>query len=264
MAMDAVCGAYLMAADLGHEVGFINEPDLTAEAWMETTRTLLAPGCTALSAASLASLRKFAEQGGVVVADGLAGFKDADGALNAATIPLIEALFGSTMADVEGDAGDFACRIAGVEIPGWFMRVAFQENDASEVLGRWENGAPAATRKYHEQGQAIRIGTTFFQRYLCCPSVESRSLLGKLLPESSLALALSNPAFDLRLRRLWHPQGMVGILLNRGVKRLAVLRVRESGRLEILDENGRDVMAGQRIEFMLGAGEVKVLLYGRA
>lgn len=203
---DAVAGAYLLFADLGLEVGFIDEPGLQGSTWKSTTRLLILPGPECVAEQTWAAIDDWVRAGGTVWADGLTGWKTAEGDLADSARVVQAQLFGSALIEAEPvrpaetDLGD--------DRAAWFLRGDLLPAPSTEVLLRWVDGTPAATRVARGQGSAIRLGTCLTQRYLTAPSVAWRNWLSTLLPIGLQGpVHLAQPGPSIRLRRLWHPEG---------------------------------------------------------
>lgn len=257
MAADALCGAYLMASDLGYEVGFLDEERLQAEGVPASGKLLLVPGCIVLSLESLAVLQRWVTAGGILIADSLIGWKDRAGSLDRSTWQAVDSLFGAGASDysVIGDM-PFADNWDALT-KGWFFRVLFECRPEAQVLAYWPDEWPAIVEKSHGAGRAVRLGTVFFQRYLAFPEEAHRRLLirlgGMVVPGP---LRLLNGTPHLRLRRLASARGTVGVLINTGGAATAELYFEEDGQWQILGRAARRVTAGKSYEIAVGPDEV--------
>jgi len=263
MAADALCGAYLMAADLGREVRFIDERQLRERSWPLGARTLLVPGCTALEEGTIGALIEFAQRGGTVIADNLVAWKTPDGGMAAEAREALRELFGAELADLRAVPRDFPLRTdQGLTVPGWFTQLVLRAEDDTSVFARWESGEPAATSRPHGAGRAVRIGTAFFQRYLFAPAQPHLALLDPLLPRSDAALRLVRPSEQLRMRRLRHGSDTVAIILNQGARAEVGLVAGTAGSFRILDGGeAQTVVADQIVPVAVPVGEVRVVVF---
>ena len=216
---DALCGAYLLLADLGHTPGFVDEIDVREGLDPCMTSLLVLPSCTALAPETLAALQDYVGAGGVVIADGFTAWKTPDGALDRSYPDRLFALFGARVADqTPARPGE---RLSGAfgRLDAWFSRIDFDLGPSGRVLARWDNGDIAATEAAGA-GRAVRLGTHLFQHYFVAPDAEARACLRSLLPEAARPpLALDAESLCLRLRLLEHPEGFVVILSNEGEAR---------------------------------------------
>src|SRR5574337_1149622 len=77
------------------------------------------------------------EQGGTLLADGLCGYKDEDGNVrDPATSPL-NAIFGSSVADIEAVPDDKPPRLDDPRLPVWFLKVVFEPAAGTQTQARW-------------------------------------------------------------------------------------------------------------------------------
>ena len=105
MASDALCGAYLMCADLGLNAQLIDESRL-ARSEFPAGSVLLLPGVTALDIDTCRVLETFVRSGGTLIADGLVGYKEKNGAISLENRAVTDALFGAALVDIRA-AVDF-------------------------------------------------------------------------------------------------------------------------------------------------------------
>jgi len=266
MNADAVAGAYLMCADLGLEIGFIDEQTLRSSG-LPAGAVLLAPSCTALADQTVAAMKKLVETGGTLIADGLIGFKDPDGFISPDNKQALDDIFGAELADAGGMDVPFTLPLAGrrSRLDGWFTRCAMANVRRAKVLGTLEDGRPAVVKNSLGKGVAVRIGTTFFQRYLSKPTKSHLAFLKSMLPPASQAtVRLANPSSRLRLRVLSGPGHDVLIFLNRGGPARATIRSPRAGELRPLD-GGKAVAVrkGAAASVALARDEVKLMVLKR-
>lgn len=251
MYADALAGAYLMCSDLSLEVDFVNERLLLDGDRLARASALILPGAVALSAELLAVITRFAAQGGTVIADGLTGWKDAEGRLNRDVQQRTAALFGAAIEDIVTTSEDLTFPSDFGIWEGWFYRLPLQLQ-GGEAIGAFADGTTAIVRHAVGQGRAIRIGTSLFQRYFADPHQGNLAALKSLLAEviDGEPCALLNGGAGLRLRRLDHPGGFVLVLLNYSHEpQRALLRFRSAGalhRLDAEDAASADIPAGGR------------------
>ena len=132
MAADALCGAYLMCADLGLEVGFINEERLATQG-LDNKATLIVPGAYALNLDTCKAIKGFVNGGGILIADGICGFKNEYGISNKENKEIIDEIFGAKLCDVQSDRAEFTIEMIEnkLSLKGWFIRCYTDENDDS-------------------------------------------------------------------------------------------------------------------------------------
>lgn len=219
MGSDAVCGAYLLCTDLGIKVGFVDEKGI--QAGLPQGTVLIAPSCTALEPETVASIKRHVENGGLLIADGLFGYKDANGYISEENRELYDSIFGANLEDIvaiEDDAAHYC------GIPAWFARVIVEE--PSERVAAFQDNSPAIFENKLEKGLAIRITTLFFQYYFasennaCLPIMES--LLRGWIHRN---IYLTNPSKDLRCHILPCDSFHIVILLNKAETVTAQLAV---------------------------------------
>lgn len=212
MAADAACGAYLMASDLGWEAAFVDERRIREG--KIPARILIAPGCAVLDAETRAAIDTWVRGGGVFVADGVFGWKDANGSLARAEWARHEEIFGVTVLDhiVEEYLPFIDDSLSG---EGWFFRLNLDLAESALVRACWFDGEPAVVENPHGEGAAFRIGTVFFQRYLSEPGEANLKLLEKwLAPFLELPVRLLEARPARRIRRLRTPQGVLGVVFG--------------------------------------------------
>jgi len=285
MAADALCGAYLICADLGLSAGFVHADSLSAESarLMGERRTvLIAAGAYALSSATCEALECFARAGGVLVADGLIGYKDPNGLLCPKNDETLGRLFGAELADIlpcpSYPDSDGAVEFPGLpgaddsagkspekdgHMPIWFFHTLLDPK-GSEIILDCPGGGIGAVENRPGNGRAIRIATVFFQRYLSQPSPRSlrcaRSLLGDDVMNSRLCF-LENPSPYLRMRVLGASGTYLAIVMNRGGCAHAQIRFRERGRLIDLAD-GRTLVTESPHGYRIGMEADSVRLFG--
>ncbi|MFM9328201.1 beta-galactosidase [Paenibacillus mesotrionivorans] len=220
MYMDAIAGAWLMCSDLSIPVIFRNEERFVREPIPDSVQAVLLPNTIVLGQADLVRLELFAKGGGVIIADGLCGMKDAAGNIDRESLRRVAALFGAAVQDIEtDDSGLLMTDDSGTTCPGWFYRLLLALEEESLPAAWFEDGRPAVSLRALGTGRLIRVGTIFFQSYFANPDERLLAFFGGLI-ESSLnrqdLIRLDNGSSNLRLRRLAHPQGAVVILINTG------------------------------------------------
>jgi beta-galactosidase len=227
MGADALTGAWMACVDAGLSVDILDETDLQ-HGLAQGYSVLIAPGCTALEEASLSALQTYVEGGGVLLADGLCGYKDPWGWLRDPAHNPVNALFGASVADIQAvPALNTAVTLGAVRLPVWFLKVVLEPQEGVQVLATFAEPAPrpALTAAARGKGQALRLGTSFFQHYFRDPAPEAFSELLRWLPRPIEPVQLLNPSAHLRLRRLDLPDGALLLLLNAGGEATARLRL---------------------------------------
>lgn len=245
MASDAVCGAYLLASDLGYEVTFLDEKRLCAGKIPASVRVLILPGCVVLGRESVSALDRWTESGGVVIADSFLGWKNEFAGLERETTRDLAEIFGAEALDFSTLRNLSFADDANGRAPGWFFRVAFGVRDSVQILARWPDQSPAVVAQDRGTGRAIRLGTVFFQRYLPFPEEEHRRFLQRLMGEILPATPrLDNPSAQLRLRRLATDDGVLGVLINGGNSTCAEIFFSDEGYFKIQGHPDERVTAG--------------------
>ncbi len=253
MASDAVCGAYCIAQDLGFEVRFIHEREIT-ELDAHELGTLIAPGCTALTDECLQALQRYVDQGGHLIADGMFAWKLANGRLARHRHTELDQLFGASVGEIYGGS-QAQCELHGEFFKTNLMQICFDENES--CIARWDDDNVAVIKKSHQHGgSALRLGTIFFQDYFINSTDAHRHIFQHLL-SASLIRPIHIPYLsqDIRLRRLKHPHGEVCIIMNNGESRSVELNVEANTAIHQLD--GSILTDSQLI---LNKDEVRVFL----
>jgi beta-galactosidase len=235
----------MACADAGLSVDILDEIDLQ-NGLAKDYPVLILPGCTALEDASLPALQAYVENGGTLLADGLCGYKDPNGWVRPAAYHPLNALFHASLADIQALPGNkTTVSLGGLDLPVWFLKVVLEPESAARCLASFDetDPRPAFTSARTGRGQALRLGTVFFQHYLRHPVPSAFSRLLTLLPLPEQLLQLLDPTPNLRLRRLDLPEGALWILLNAGGPAEASLRVAPKVRLVRLTQSGEEPLA---------------------
>ncbi|UKS28726.1 beta-galactosidase [Paenibacillus sp. HWE-109] len=268
MYADALAGAYLMFSDLSAEVIFINEDRLVHEGIPEAIQVFVLPNTIVLGLAEIEVLRAYVSRGGLLIADGLIGMKDRNGKLDPATMLEASQLLGAQFKDIVTDGESFSITgLHGSEWPGWFYRLPLEPLGSAEVWGRFTDGSAAMVKEEcGSGGQVIRIGTNFFQHYFAKPDVRLLSLLqehaGKRIDGT---VRLANSHADLRMRTLEHPEGVILIIMNKGLETTANLSFAVAGQLKSLTKTGEAsvlrVQASETLPWQIAQEDVTVLFF---
>jgi beta-galactosidase len=244
MGADALAGAWSACADAGLSVDILDEIDLQ-HGLAKDYPLLILPGCTALEDASLPALQAYVMKGGSLLADGLCGYKDPTGWVRGVAQNPLNALFHASVADIQAvPEQKTAATLGGLNLPVWFLKVALEPESALSCLASFDEAdpRPALTSARTGQGQALRLGTVFFQHYFRHPDPQAFSGLLNLLPLPAEPLNLLNPAPSLRMRRLDLPDGALWIVLNGSEPVVARLHVAPGIRLVRLTRLGEDAL----------------------
>lgn len=265
MGSDAVCGAYLMASDLGCEVAFVNEARLL-EGLPPSVKLLLVPGCTVVDRRSLEAIRDWVAAGGVVMADALLGWKTPEAALARDNSSLLREIFDAEALDLVAPDEAFFSDESGERVAAWFYRLTLRLGEFAAIRASWPDGEPAVVEKALGQGRALRFGTVFFQRYLAEPEAAPLALFRQLAGASAepADLRLGNGSSTLRLRRLKNSLGLLGVLINTGTAVRAEICFAIAGELQLPTEEWSLVQAGETRYVDLGAGDVLVLRFRKS
>ena len=235
MASDALCGAYALAQDCGFEVCFIHEDELSEKI---LPACLLLPSITALNDSSIDAIERFVDNGGHIIADGMFGWKQANGRLARARQDALAKLFGAAVSDIYGGSQQ-SLQFHEHTHAARLFEVAFNESDS--CIARWQNQTPAILHKQHANaGSACRIGTVFFQQYFIEATSATRALFRDLLAQE-LQPPVQQAVFnnEIRLRRLDDADGEIVILINTGDPQTCQLNCHEH--FSLFDCNGQQV-----------------------
>lgn len=222
-AMDAVVGAYLMCSELGYSVRMINEEGVRSGELPEDA-CLIMPGCYALEKGTAEAVAEFVKKGGTVLADGLCGMKDTFGHLDFSGTAVLAKVFGADVEDIEADENSFELECAGVNLPGWFLRIILRQTDKAQAVARFADGMAAVVKHCYGKGTAVRIGTVMFQQYFSRPSEEWKQWLKNTVALKQ-EIYLENPDARLRLKLLTGEAEELCIIINRGEEKTAVLNI---------------------------------------
>lgn len=258
MIQDALCGAYLMAHDNGWQTGFVWEYDLSA---LPQNGILFAPNTYALAPCVLSSLVDWVEAGGTLIADGLFAAKNPYGyRASAEAEEALSRLFGHPADDWMVDIHPFTLlRPERKTLPGWYLLANWEDENGLDVLARDADGNASVIRHKCGKGQAIYIGTLFFQSYFAGKSGKESSDFLKELVSIQKTYALRNPGAALTLRTLEAEEADVLVLINHGDSTTAELDVPQGCYRDLLtDEIFKDPRA-----VTLQRAEVRILKHDK-
>lgn len=258
--LDALVGCYCMCSDLGLEVAFVDE-EMLCSGSLDPEVPLVIPNVFAADGALWKAVEEYMRRGGLVIADGIPGFKTPQGRIARKEKPLVDRLLG-TLEDVEGYPGEFPLFRDSLGLcMGWHMKCTFE--NPQTVLEQDACGNPVVIQTRCGPGRSLRIGTSFFQRYLSQPAEAQRCRFQKWTGLASHApISPESREPSLRIRYLEVPDGVVLILLNRGPARECTLKAAYKGCLQ--DGEGRllaSLTPGDTCSCPLEAEEVRVLKF---
>jgi beta-galactosidase len=248
--MDAVLGAYLIAADLSLEVGFYELGRLSKLSPASLPRILLAPSLTVIDEDNITYLEKAVATGCLLIGDGFFAWKDAYGRLAQSSYALADHLWGAVCSTYEALEEGYSFEIAPGDFQrGWFVRAMLNASDAKSVCF-WPDGIAAFTRRQSGKGVACRIGTFFFQDYFAQPDAKMLAWFHKLTADHlDTTLRLANPSATLRLRRLQTGDGEFGILINSDNKAASGMLTFPNGRSTSITVPAQDARVILQSEF---------------
>jgi len=228
-------------------------------------QVLYLPNCYAMDARTAAAVRRFAESGGTVWADGLVGWKDPYGDV-APIAPLeMASLFGFALHDIE--AVDKPYSLTGQEDTGgelWRVGLTLQGAEATlhDAAGR-----PLATTHRFGRGAAQYYATALSLGYFRRPQAEVRRLIAApaLVRKMSLPVELQGGSERVVFRGMVGPSGRVAILGNWGAKSTSTVSIEGNfshvvEALSGLDLKSRQVYGRTTVDVSLEAGAVAVVV----
>lgn len=218
---DGMFGAYSMAQDIGLHTGFVYENKISE--MIPEDGILLCGNAYSLPECAVDDLQSFVSGGGTLIVDGLFALKDPWSKTAKDWRDKVSEIFGTRMVDIKSQQEPLTLDADGMDVPGWYVRCQFEEEKIAEedVLARFPDGHVAAFRHRYGKGQAIWIGTLFFQKYTGSPSESACEFLRSILPQIHKPLCLQNPGKHLRLKRLVGDGEEVAVLLNYEDRKLA-------------------------------------------
>lgn len=264
MVLDALAGCYLLCSDLGLNVQFVDEKKIQ-EHELETQIPLIIPNVFASSHGVWKAVARYLKKGGFVITDGMTGFKNADGSVNRKMKPQLDAIFGA-VEEIEGYPNEFVLgRYEKEECKGWHIKCILHPEKNSQVILQDAEHSPVVMITCWGEGHCLRIGTSFFQRYLSHPSDTQRDLFKAWSGLTCFSkIRLENNSPFLRLRSLQIPEGEAIILMNWGPCAKAVLQDAADGDLWNIEGEYIDSTApGKKREFLMKENEVKVFKWKR-
>jgi beta-galactosidase len=213
---------------------------------------LYLPDCYALDHPTAAAIRRFVEAGGTLWADGLLGWKDANGD-SASAAPLeMAAVVGFQLHDIESLEQPFSLGSHG-ERGGelWRLDLALR---GAEVLLRDGAGKPVATSHRFGRGTACYYATALSLGYFHRPQAEVRRWIAApaLRRKSALPVEMENGSERVVFRGMVTPTQRLAILTNWGPKTTAtvsfqgdlhrVVEAQSGLELELRHERGRTIV----------------------
>ena len=256
LSSDAVSGAYQLCQDLGLQASFLNE-DMILTGEIPEGAVLLAPSVFACRDGVCEALEEFVRRGGTLIADQMFGIKDEYGRIRYERMETLERLFGVHQRDLGVLNGSETLEINGTHCPAWFMRMEGKATEGS-VLGQFSDGAPAILKNLCGEGTAVRIQTTFFQRYGLYPEEASLNVLKMLLPESCAKSAcwLENPSSSLSAKLLSDGDDHVLMLFNTAEDaQQAAVTLPKGAQIRWLTDQLAVTMAENHLSVELAAGQ---------
>ncbi|MBC2600340.1 beta-galactosidase [Puniceicoccus vermicola] len=217
---DAVAGAYFLACDLSLEVDFMDSRRLLEAPIEGLPKIIVIPSATVLSKDCIEHLNTIVESGHQVIADGFFAWKTPHGALAKSCWPSEEKLWGSRCIEYSAIDDNPVIETQYCQIESCFMRAHFKVKSQTKVVAHWEDGSPAITQRECAGGQACRLGTVLFQRYLNENSTDLLNWFHNLVEPyiQKDQPKLVKTTGGIRLRRLSVNEQPLCIALNRSDK----------------------------------------------
>jgi hypothetical protein len=264
-AADGQCGAYQMLSDLGLSIKFISEEKLI-NGEIPPDAILIAASCLGAEEDLYDAVDRFVKNGGTLIADFMFAMKDKHGFVPdpSKSRDTLNRVFGGVLYDLISDPNPFELNDDRHMPEGWFLRLTFKPG-TGEVLARDSLGSPVVIKNNYGKGTAIRIGTTFFQRYVTKPLQKNLGFLKDLLPQKVFnGVRLNNLGSELRMREMISDNKRILIILNSAEKPdMAVLDLGGlKGKLKSLSSEETYQSDGKRAVLInLNAGEVKQFVF---
>jgi hypothetical protein len=226
---------------------------------------LYLPNCYALDVPTTVAVRRFAESGGTVWADGLVGWKDPYGDM-APIAPLeMTAMFGFALHDIEAVDKPYSMTGHG-DNGGELWRIGLTLQGAEATLHD-AAGNPLATTHRFGRGTAQYYATALSLGYFRRPQAEVRRLIAAPAVSRNAALPVEMQGASERVvfRGMVAPEGRVAMLGNWGAKCTSTLRF-EGNFLHVVEAlSGSELKPRQErghtiVKVTLDAGAVAVVV----
>lgn len=256
---DAICGAYCCLRDCGFEVDFIDESRIQEKAWMNTTSVIVLPGLLTIEPGTRECLQEFAQNGGIVIADGLLGHRDIHGGWDPAHSKSIDELFGIRLFEYDFCSDqEIPLFLDKESVTAWHFKGLLKPTTPStKVLGSWENGDCGFTRFETGKGATYRLATQLFQYYYIQFSPSTRALIKQLIsPCVVQPLSFDGDYPLVSLHHLEAPTGSIISLANQGPARDICLKAAFDGTFAKYKEQSTQIKKDHSLKLKLEEGEV--------
>jgi len=252
----SICGAYQAFFDSNIQPDFVSLDDIGEY------KLIYLPYPVMLKQESVEKLRKYVQQGGMLVSEGLPGYFGDHGHVGT-TQPNygLHEVFGAKEIDVEfmPDISDeLTFQFKGAKLYGRFFRQAYQVNGGTEI-GQYADGMTAAVQNKFGQGQTILIGTFPGAGYSLHRGAATKSAFAGLLDAAGLIQTAKTDNTNVQAR-LHRGAGGAYLWVTNPTREAQTARITLSQAAGSFS-TGEDIWGSQKVS--LGSGQISVNVGGR-
>ncbi len=192
--LDSWLGAYRLLWDLGIPADFVDGQDIREDT-LGKYKALLMPYCLNLDGDIALAVEKFANDGGLVIADLGVGQFDNRGSINLTAPGFgLHRVFGCRFNDITVPAPDETMLLQNEFAPGSIpvhrLRHELHPNDKTVITGRFPGNKAAITANSYGKGRAVLFGTLFFAAYRKDANRRSAEITSALLADVGVTCAV--------------------------------------------------------------------------
>jgi beta-galactosidase len=198
---------------------------------LQQYRLVILPYPPMLPEASAAALREYVRDGGTLVAEARLGWNNERGyasdrvpglglweVVGAREVAIETAPNGRTT--IEWSSADLPGVNAGDRLPArWYKETLEPSSPQARVVGRFDDGAPAAVMSVYGQGRTLMLGSYVSAAYQSAPTAEVERFYNALLAWAGVTLPVTLTGAALEVRYLESGADTVLFLFNHGTER---------------------------------------------
>ena len=213
----AIIGCYRALHRLHIPVDFLDIDELKAGKAGDYA-VLYTPYCYGLDDGATRALRQYVAEGGTLWADGLLGWKDADGHLRASTPGDLVDVFGCEVITIQPEWEPFS--LTGHDTQAGALWTLPLRLFGAEPTLLTPTGAPVGTRHRYGKGEAFYVGTALTLGYFRHPEQMSQEWIGAMARERGwdVPVRLVKGSHQIAFRGITQAMGQGAILCNWGTQ----------------------------------------------
>jgi len=253
---ESIRGAYQAFFDSNIQADFVAVED------MNEYMLIYLPYPVMLNGETATKIRKYVEQGGILICEGLPGYFGDHGKVGTVQPNLgLDEVFGATQSYVEfvpDIEDDLKLQVKGAKIYGRYFRQDYTLRGGNAV-GHYEDGKIAAVEHTFGRGRTLLIGTFPGAGYYLHHQEETKNLFAGFLELAGISqmAKIDNPAVQARLQ---NGDGGTYLWVTNPTREDLIVRIQlsaESGKYS----QGEDLWGGQKIS--VDRGQIRVSVSGR-